>query len=391
MGITIAIVINKDTNKLGSSETFLRSHIECLPCNVVTLIGNPGYRYYDIEKRYVPSRKLVPLIIRWIFRKLGFSTVLSQDRRAVRKFLRQTQVSAVLAEYGPTAITVMDACQDENIPLIAQFHGYDAYRESLLTDLSYEYKRLFAIASAVIAVSLHMKKQLIRLGADPDKTYHNACGANIPDNLKANLEQASQRYIMVGRLVEKKAPFISIMAFARVACHHQDAALDVIGDGPLISSCKQMCRSLNIDDKVFFHGAQPHNTVLKKMAKSTCFVQHSVCAPDGDKEGTPVSVLEAMGMGLPIVSTRHGGIMDVIENRTTGMLVEEYDLNGMTTVMNDLADDRNMASKIGKNARIAVLEHWTNEKSIERLWGIIDKKINRSAGNEIQLIKGNIN
>jgi len=373
--ITIAVIINKDGNQLGASETFLHAHINGLPCNVLTLIGNPGYRYSDLEKGFVPSRKIIFLALRWVARRFGFSNVAKQDRRAVRKFLRRNRISAVLAEYGPTAVSVMNACHDENVPLIAQFHGYDAYREQLLKEISTGYKQLFQLASAVVAVSQHMRNQLLELGANPENTFHNACGADLPIKLRANPAKAEKRFLMVGRLVEKKAPFLSLMAFSKVASQHPDAILDVIGDGPLKQSCEQLCRSLGVSQQVIFHGALPHADVLKKMADARCFIQHSVRAPDGDNEGTPVGVLEAMGMGLPVVSTRHGGIMDIIENGNTGMLVDEYDVDGMATAMNKFAADGVLANQIGENARAGVLENWTNEKSIERLWGIIEQVI----------------
>lgn len=376
MSSTVAVMINKDESHLAPSETFLHAHIEQLPCYVIFIIGNPGYRLLDeANDRYVPSRAFLPLALRWVCRSIGISSVASQDRRALSRFLRRREVRAVLAEYGPTAVSVMDACRDARVPLIAQFHGYDAYREQLISENAGAYRRLFQQASATIAVSKHMHSQLLKLGADPKKLFHNACGAEIPVGCRANPAQADKRFIMVGRLVEKKAPFLSIMAFSQLVARHPDARLDVIGDGPLKDACEQLCRSLGLSALVTFYGATPHSEVLNSMMQSRCFIQHSVCAPDGDREGTPVGVLEAMGMGLPVVSTRHGGIMDIIENGGTGSLVDEYDVDGMAQAMMVYAGDAALAQQIGESAREAVLANWTSEKSVERLWGIIERAI----------------
>jgi glycosyltransferase involved in cell wall biosynthesis len=269
----------------------------------------------------------------------------------------------------------MDACRDTNVPLIAQFHGYDAYRESLLRQYSDEYQRLFQVASAVIAVSQHMRSQLLRLGAHPGKTFHNACGAELPAGMRARPGETGKRFLMVGRLVEKKAPFLAILAFSQVAAKYPDARLDIIGDGPLKYACQQLSRSLGLSALITFHGALPHSDVFDFMARSRCYVQHSVCAPDGDREGTPVGVLEAMGMGLPVVSTRHGGIVDIIENGTTGSLVVEYDVEGMAQALINYADDAGLAQQVGENARTVVLADWTSAKSVERLWEIIEQAI----------------
>ena len=156
---------------------------------------------------------------------------------------------------------------------------------------------------------------------------------------------------------------------------HPDARLDIIGDGPLRDTCIQLCKGLGITDQVVFYGAQAHDEVESHLKRARCFIQHSVCAIDGDHEGTPVAVLEAMGVGLPVVATRHGGIMDVIDDGNTGSLVDEFDINGMAQAMIKYADNPELAQQIGKNARKVVLANWTSEKSIKRLWDIVEATI----------------
>ncbi len=379
MSLKLAIIINKNSRKILPSETFLLSHINNLPCDVLPLVGNPGFRCLDDTRNiYVPSRKYFPLGWRWTQRKIGLSSVAKQDRLAVIDFLKKYKVDAVLAEYGPSAVSVLDSCKDATVPLIAHFHGWDAYSEYELNRNTENYKRLFEYAAAVIAVSKHMRDQLIALGADPEKTYHNACGAEIPSELKANPAKAGKRFLMVGRLIEKKAPFISILAFSKVAALYKDASLDIVGDGPLRDACILLCENLRLGNQVTFHGALSHDLVLDLMANARCFIQHSVCAPNGDREGTPVGVLEAMGVGLPVVATRHTGILDVINCGKTGSLVDEYDLDGMAQGMMVYARDAALAKQIGENARIDVMNNWTNARSIERLWTIIEGAIKKS-------------
>jgi colanic acid/amylovoran biosynthesis glycosyltransferase len=304
-------------------------------------------------------------------RRLGLTTVALQDKRAVSRLLRKCKVDVVLAEYGSSAVSVMDACSEAAVPLVAHFHGWDAYSEYELKKNEVAYKNLFKQASAVIAVSSHMREQLLKLGASPEKTYYNSCGTAISSSIHANPDQAGKRFLMVGRLTEKKAPFLSILAFFQVLSRHSDARLDIIGDGSLRNVCIQLCRGLGIADQVVFHGAQPHGEVVNLLKQSRCFIQHSVHAIDGDHEGTPVGVLEAMGMGLPVVATRHGGIMDVIEDGVSGSLVDEFDINGMAIAMNKYADDPVLAQEVGKVARKLVLADWGSKKSVEKLWVII--------------------
>lgn len=369
----IVVIINNEGGRILPSETFFKDHINLLPKPVTPLIGIPGNRILVNENRKtIPSRAILPLGLRWLLRLTGLSTVAIQDRNSLAKFLRRRKIKAVLAEYGPTAVSVMDACHDASVPLIAHFHGFDAYKYDVVEKYLDEYNKLFDQASAIIAVSEHMRKQLLSIGAKEDRTFVNSCGANIPEGLIAQPESSELNFIMVGRLVEKKAPFLSIMAFSKLASIYPESTLNIIGDGPLLNVCRQIVQSFRISEKVVFHGSLPHTEVLNMMKKSRCFVQHSVCTPDGDHEGTPVGVLEAMGMGLPVVATRHGGIVDVIKTGINGSLVDEYDVEGMAQELLNYASDPVLAQEIGRNAHLTVKENWTSQKSIERLWNIIE-------------------
>lgn len=368
----IAIIINNSGGQILSSETFFTAHINQLQQPVIPLVGIPGRRILINEgRKVIPSRSVVPLVTRWLVRNAGLSSVKRQDRIAVAKFLRKRKINAVLAEYGPTAVSVMDACREAGVPLVAHFHGFDAYKYNIIESYREDYLELFDISSAIVAVSNNMKNQLVSLGAKEDKIFVNSCGADIPEGLVAHPSEADVRFIMVGRLVEKKAPFLSIMAFAEVARDYPEARLEVIGGGPLLDVCRQVVNSYHLEGKVKFHGVLKHEEVLGLMAGSRCFIQHSVVAPDGDSEGTPVGVLEAMGIGLPVVATRHGGISDVIQDGKTGSLVDEYDIRGMVSAMKQYAGDAELAEQIGGSARLAISENWVSGISIGKLQGII--------------------
>jgi glycosyltransferase involved in cell wall biosynthesis len=111
------------------------------------------------------------------------------------------------------------------------------------------------------------------------------------------------------------------------------------------------------------------------MQKARAFLQHSVQALNGDSEGTPVSIIEAGASGLPVVSTRHAGIPDVIVEEETGFLVDERDVAGMAHYMQLLAEDPQFASRIGRAARQHIQGGYSMEQSISRLWSIIQDSV----------------
>ena len=138
----------------------------------------------------------------------------------------------------------------------------------------------------------------------------------------------------------------------------------MIGDGPLAAKCQTMVRELDLSKRVRIHGAQVHHVVYRYMQEATLFVQHSVTAANGDAEGLPVSILEAMASGLPIVSTRHAAIPEAVRDNVTGWLVDEYDLDGMATAMADLLDDPARAARFGVAGRELILANYRARKNL---------------------------
>ena len=103
----------------------------------------------------------------------------------------------------------------------------------------------------------------------------------------------------------------------------------------------------------------------------TEFVQHSVEAAGGDREGTPVSVMEAGASGLPVVATRHGGIPDVVVDGETGFLVNEHDTDAMAAAMCRLVSEPALAARLGCAARDRVRNNFSIEQSMSRLWTVL--------------------
>jgi glycosyltransferase involved in cell wall biosynthesis len=147
----------------------------------------------------------------------------------------------------------------------------------------------------------------------------------------------------------------------------------MIGSGPLLHECRELTRSLGISHAVTFLDDQPHTVVQDEMRRSLCFVQHSMVAPSGDSEGTPVSIIEAGASGLPVIATQHAGIPDVVLDGRTGFLVREGDVESMAERMLVLLKDVQLAGRMGKAARIHIQENFASEQRLGRLWQIIEE------------------
>ena len=125
-----------------------------------------------------------------------------------------------------------------------------------------------------------------------------------------------------------------------------------------------------------FLGVMGAGEVLEEMRHARAFVQHSLRAFNGDCEGTPNSVIEAASCGLPVVATKHCGITEAVVDGETGILVDEGDIEGMANGMLRIAEDVELAGKMGLAAREHVCANYSDELSLSRLRNIIREVVN---------------
>jgi glycosyltransferase involved in cell wall biosynthesis len=366
------------------TETFIEAHRRHLPGVVMRLDCDP----FPIATE--DGEPLLSLLHPRVHRALGRLFGLSRERAdgalarrvpahiregVLLRRLRKERLDVVLAEYGPTGVAVQRVCAKAGLPLVVLFHGYDASHRPTLDRYLPDYRRLFIHASAIVAVSRQMRSQLIDLGAAPEKVAFNPYGIDVEAFSSGHPEDAPPTLLAVGRFVDKKAPDLTIAAFAKIADRLPKARLEMIGDGPLEASCRQRARELGVAEGVLFRGPLPHTEVARAMHRARCLVQHSVTPDSGDMEGTPLAILEAMASGLPVIATRHGGILDVVGDGETGLLVDERDVDGMAKAMARLTENPETAARMGEAGRRFVLDHHTMERRIENLASILEAAV----------------
>lgn len=357
-------------NKSSYSETFIQTHIDLLQGEKHVLYGG-DFPLYKPDGSFLISNYfgiLIYLFQKRILRKRDISI----RNHALVKYLKDNRIAVVLTEYGTVGATVAKACSIAKVPLVIHFHGVDAHRYRLLEEFKPLYEEAFAYAAAIIAVSGDMRDNLIKLGADPGKVHLIPYGVSTDLFQQVRLS-AGLHFLTVGRLVDKKAPLTTIAAFSRVVERFPKALLRMVGDGPLLKQAKALVKQLGIQENVTFTGVLQRQAILDLMADTYCYVQHSVTATDGDMEGTPNTILEASAVGLPIISTRHAGIKEVVIEGITGYLVNEYDEQGMARHMISLASSREMAEQLGMAARQHMLQHYHISEQIAKLQSILQQ------------------
>jgi glycosyltransferase involved in cell wall biosynthesis len=363
------VCVATSTRHAAEESSFIRAHMARLPVRVVVLSGLEPPPLDESGAAVAPSAG--ERVLRAAARRLMPGAVARAQDAVLARHLRRHGVSVVLAEFGPTAHRLLAACRAAHVPLVAHFHGYDA-SVTRLVDGHRGYAELLAGAAAVVAVSRDMEARLLSLGAPRERLHYNTYGVDTGLFAGGEPGAAPPLFVAVGRFVEKKAPELTLLAFHALLRDVPQARLTMLGDGPLLGPCQRMAVALGLQDAVRFPGAQPPETVAASLRQARAFVQHSVTARDGDAEGTPVAVIEASSTGLPVVSTRHGGIPDVVTDGESGYLVDPGDAPAMAERMLRLAREPALASRLGASGRRRVQAGFTMERSLAGLWAILE-------------------
>lgn len=335
------------------SETFIRRHIEgLLPDRTVVLTRSvvaPEHRTWSVEGPLLDLSRLRPgLIERGVRSSARLAGWPGPDHTvsAARRFLRQHKVEVILGEFLDASLCWANVAKDLGVRFFGHAHGYDV--SARLHDPAWrgEYLR-YNDADGVITMSHVSRNQLIELGLEPSKVHVIPYGIDVPDVPRAHVAQATVSCLAVGRMVEKKAPIIALDAFRRAVAMCPNLRLDFVGAGPLLPAAEQFVRAFDLSSCVTLHGQQRNEDVQRMMRDTDVFIQHSITASDGNQEGLPVSILEAMAHALPVVSTYHAGIPEAVDDGHTGFLVNEGDSERMADFIVRLAGSHDLRRTMG--------------------------------------------
>ncbi len=351
-------------NEDAYSETFIKIH-KTLPFNISYYYGNVIPNHLE-GKGYLIKNKLHRFYIS-IKAKIK-----KKDPRLItlEYSLKKEKIDVVLAEYGTTGAECLAVVKSLNLPLLVFFHGYDASVINTLNVYKSRYLELFKYANSIFSVSTVMTEKLVSLGCDRKKLIYNVYG---PNNLFLDVKPdfKNNNFVAIGRFADKKAPYYTIIAFNQVVKKYPEAKLIMAGDGPLWNVCKNLILHLNLQENISLIGVINPQEWSKLLENSIGFLQHSITAETGDMEGTPVAILEASAAGIPVISTYHAGIPDIIEHEHNGLLCKEHDVDLMAENIIRIFENRQFAQKLGENSKLKIKEKFSIDQHLQ----IITKEI----------------
>lgn len=220
-------------------------------------------------------------------------------------------------------------------PILVSFHGADANIGSI-PERTEKYKELFASDAWFTANTQYTKNKLVEIGCHAERVFQIYESLRVylyPYHVRAFPRDNVVNILSVCRLTEKKGLKYSIQAFRKLTDRGFDAYYHIVGDGYQKQELLSMTSDLGLEDRVRFHGSLATPDILKIAEECHFFVLASVQAENGDSEGQGLVLQEAQAMGLPVISTRHNGIPEGVNEGQTAFLVPERDIDALAERM----------------------------------------------------------
>lgn len=277
---------------------------------------------------------------------------------------------AIHAHFGPIGNAFAFLAADSDARFIVSFYGFDA--SEFLDKHSVRYRGLFERADVVTVLSEEMRGRITDAGCPASKTQIVPLPIDTEKfefRTRTAPEDGPIRLLSVARLVEKKGIEYSIDAVAAIADEY-DVEYVVAGDGPLRDDLQRRAERREIAGVVEFRGWVDSDEVSSLMDESHAFLLPSVTARSGDREGTPTVLLEAQAVGLPVVSTRHAGIPEIVADGEAGYLVSERDADELATALRRLLDRPEDWAEMGRAGRSYVQREHAVEAVVAELTAI---------------------
>ncbi|MBC3303303.1 glycosyltransferase family 4 protein [Pseudomonas sp. SWRI18] len=248
-----------------------------------------------------------------------------------------------------------------SVPCVFTAHGW-AFTEgvSSFRRILYRWieKTVANLTSKIITVSDYDRSLALRLGvgdADLIVTIHNGMPSVKEPCFVAEASNVT-RLIMVARFDAPKDHLFLVRALASLA--NSDWTMEFVGGGPTMPQVKRLVAELNLQDKIFFPG--PCSDVSERLSKADIFCLIS------NWEGLPLTVLEAMRSGLPVIASRVGGVPEAVTQHETGILVDKHDHEGLVSALGTLIGSRDLCSRMGMMGKSRFFSDFTFDLMLQR-------------------------
>lgn len=280
---------------------------------------------------------------------------------------------AIIAHFGPQGMLAQGLREMGVLrgPLCTFFHAYDLTAAPRLVG-RHMYRRLFDRGDLQLAVSQRGATHLIHLGAPTDRirVHHMGVNTNVfrpASTPKPIVGGRPIRIISIGRLVEKKGFKNALEAIAKVKASGIHVEYVIHGEGPLARPLDRLIDCLGLRGVATLRGSASHDCLAEELRSSDILLAPSITATNGDEEGIPMVLMEAMATELPVITTDSGAICELVEHRSSGLIVKERDNDELARAICLLATSPLMMSRLGRAGRETVLRAFDEASQTRQL------------------------
>ena len=285
--------------------------------------------------------------------------------------LSETRASLLHIYFGHIAVHLLPLIEQWPRPSVVSFHGADvgvdlekpAYRAAAM--------QMLEAVRLVLVRSESLRDALVRLGCPAGKIRLQRTGIplhELPFQPRSWPTDGAWKFLQACRLISKKGlahERARVRHFCRANTRARSSRLPAMG--PLLDELQRMTRDLGIADRVTFTGFISQAELRELFYASHIFLHPSETAADGNQEGVPNSMLEAMATGLPVFATTHGGIPEAIENGVSGVLVPERDADALAAALLEHARNAESLTSLGRRGAEAVAAKFEQKAQVEQL------------------------
>jgi colanic acid/amylovoran biosynthesis glycosyltransferase len=268
----------------------------------------------------------------------------------------RARVNLVFSHFGPSGLVGMLVGLMNDIPSVTIFHGYDVSMLLHSPRWVEQYQTLFQFGSHCICISEAGRQRLINIGCRPDRVSVVHLGVDVSEfspseqNPQGDATQ-EVRLLIVSRLAEKKGISYAMKALRRALEWVPTLTLRIIGEGEEREKLEVLRHELGLEQPVLFLGSMDNAVLRREMLSCHIYLQPSVTAQDGDQEGIPVALMEALACGRPAIASRHSGIPELVLDGQTGLLVGERDTEGLADAIMRMVENPDLARSLGRAGR----------------------------------------
>lgn len=305
------------------------------------------------------------------FERLKYALCLGS--RTFARELAGRELQFIHAHFGLNGTLVTPLARSSGKPLAVTFHGIDVgVLLGKKVPLAYSvYARnlgkMFETAELLLPASEELANGLVSLGAPQEKIRVHRLGIDLEKFKPLARPERGVRFLMCGRMVEKKGFDFGIRAFAKIAEKFPDATLNLIGKGPLEAALRNLAAECGVGKRVRFLGAIDTFLMPNVFGEFDVFLAPCVVAGNGDRDSGLLVLKEAGATGMAAVGTFCGGLPEIIDAERSGFLVPQRNVAELAEAMEALANDYQLRQSMGECARAKMERDYDTLRQNERL------------------------